>query len=1068
MWYNIETKARKNNKNMQKKSLAFFLGMVPFCAMAETIDVGPGAVYDMNSALNAVNNSYVFTGGSGLFVNGGISVANSFYVGVDAPIGLADGYVYAETGIDNPYTVSAVGNISIDQGLEIAEGYNLLLNGVGGNGVAFFAGNIEATGELTFNNMGAVNVNQFVATGTGNVGINARSWQSDVFQMNNSKNVTLNLGTGIMSVTGYIENQSNGALSIAASSITAAGIESGDNGGNVSLNLTGNLNLTGGDSSTASLIIKGDFNAMVTGATTFAHGVYLAPTTDVFRLTTGTLALNERIDSFYMNNLDTFYLNVTGGNVDAGTNAIVNGSLNSNANMQLTGQNIIASSISNSAMLGLNTSGTLNIANYITNVAGIMGIDAGTISVPVVNVNGGVVNIAGNFSGLEELHVIGNLYQNTNTGTAAGSINFNGSGYTLVANSVDVGGIIQTNDSFVLQTDDLVVGANGIDVHNFTIKNISETGATVTVGGDVSGGLKLNGVGAVSVDGDYTFDDNSLLLAIINAESADYSYWATVTYDAETPLITNNSASAEPIITVSGQVINNISTTLNAPTETPLQPSQIGIVLTQTVDQGTAIWLMHADGGFTTEFSKLNISFCNADGSICTDYLDAFDTYNGTDDDLPIYLVTRNKDVYVVFDDRFADPIGLFKLQPVVGIARHHTKGEYQSAGALDNLIETLLAADGRAYDSSTPLIVVKDLFDGTVLKNVSNQLYNRMHDYARRGDAKVVKNFSRLFQLREANQITNDIAMNRYSEFREMSDMFIDEAIWNRNHRLNKLWIRGDYSTFTNDMETMRSEGHRLGIAFGYDWQSSNTLILGWTGHMSFINNHGTDDIDLGYGRRNTETGRVETDVDSTGFGAGGYFMKTLNNKARLYGDLMLDVNMIDVKRSQTWVDDISGEAYSYGIMGELGLIHDWLNQYIIGNLYARTGYNFGFDMTEEIDGSDYMKLKFKGHTVFTPGYSLTAQKRIYPSAWFEFRPYATVGIEYDLLGAPDTMEYKFALANSWTEYDTSIDPLWVSGGAGVEFLSVTGLHFGLGYRYTYNDAMQIHKLHLSAKYRF
>ena len=1037
---------------MQKKVLAFFLGMVPFCAMADTI-VGD---------LNAVGASYVFASGDGLDISGGISVANSFYVGINAPTGLGDGYVYAETGIGNPYTVSAAGNIFIGQGLEIADGYNLILNGVGANGVAFTAGNIEATGGLTFNNIGDIQVDQFVATGTGNVSINAQSWQSDVFQMDDSKNVTINLGTGEMSVTGSIENQSTGQLTINAGKLTAASIENADNSGYLLLDVQ-SLHLTG------ALINKGNFNATVKGETNIAGGVNKdsMPLTNGFRLVTGTLNLGMGLDSFYMNNLSLFYLKVTGGNVDAGAYAIVNGTENSSANMQLIGQNIIANSVSNSATLGLNTTGTLDIANHITNSAGTMDIVANTISVPVVNVNDGLVNVTGTFSGLDELNVVGNIYQNTGTGISAGSINFNGSNYALSANSVDVGGIIQTNssDSFVLQTDNLIVDTNGVSVHDFTVENISATGTDIVIAGDVSGGLKLKGLGSMSIDGDYTFDDNSLLLAIINAESADYSYWATVTYDAETPLITNNSASAEPMITVSGQVINNISTTLNAPTGTPLQPSQIGIVLTQTVSQGSAIWLMHADNGFTTEFSKLNISFCNDDGSICMDYLDAFDEYNGGDDDLPIYLVTRDDDVYVVFDEHFADPVGLFKLQPVVG-STNHTKGEYQSAGALDDLIEARLDANGFTYDS--PLIVVRELFDGTALENVSNQLYNRMYDYSRRGDAKVIKNFSRLFQLREANQITNDIAMNRYSEFREMSDMFIDEAIWNRNHRLNKLWIRGDYSMFTNDMDNMRSDGHRLGIAFGYDWQSSNTIILGWTGHMSFINNHGTDDIDLGYGRRNTDTGRVETDVNETGFGAGGYFMKTLNNKARLYGDLMLDFNIIDVERSQTWVNDISGDAFSYGLMGELGLIHDWLNQYIIGNLYTRAGYNFGFDMTEKVDDADYMKLKFNGHAVFTPGYSLTAQKRIYPSAWFEFRPYATIGVEYDLLGAPDTMKYKFALAHSWTEYDTAIDPLWVSGGAGVEFLSVTGIHVGLGYRYTYNDAMQIHKLHLSAKYRF
>ena len=1068
MWYNIETKARKNNNNMQKKLLAFCLGMLPFCAVAETIiNVESGVIYEeLPGALLATNDTFVFTGGAGFTINGGIVATHSFYVGTDYTTGGPDGYIYAESAINTPYYVSASGNVSIGDSLDIATGKALVLNGVGANGINFTADHIEAAGSLEFNNIGAVNVSEFIAVGAGTVGINAKSWQSDVFQMLNNgaeaKTVEIDLGrTGAMTVTGGIENQSTGGLSIYAGALNAATIENGDASGEISLDLQ-SLHLTG------ALITKGNFDATVSGATRLDGGVDLSSmgATNGFSLQTGTLTLGTGIDSFYNNNLTEFIVKVTGGNIVA--NTIANGTSNANADMQLTGQNIFANEVLNMASLSLNTVGTLGVDDNITNAAGTMVINANTIDVPVVNVNGGAVNITGAFANLDTLNAVGNIYQNTAvTAMTDGSINFNGSNYTLTANSVDVGGIIQTSDTFMLQTDNLVVDTNGVNVNDFEITNISESGVNIDITGNVSGGLKIRGLELMTINGDYTFDDNSMLLAIINQESADYSYWATVTYDSEEPLITNNSASAEPLISVSGQIINNMSTTLAAPLGGELQPSQMGIVLNQIVHQGTAVWLMHADNGITSEFAKLNISFCNADGSICMDYLDAFDTYNGTDDDLPIYLVTRDDNVYVVFDDHFADPIGLFKLQPVVG-SINHTNGVYQSAGALDDLIETLLDADGFAYDSSTPLIVIRDLFDGTALENVSNELYNRMHDYSRRGNAKVIKNFSRLFQLREANQITNNIAMNRYSEFRDMSDMFIDEAIWNRNHRLNKLWVKGDYSMFSNDLDDMRSEGHRFSLAFGYDWQSSLTLILGWTGHLSVTNNHGTDDIDLSYGRRNTERGRVETDVDNTAFGLGGYFMKTLSNKARFYGDLMLDFNMIDVERKQTWVGDISGDAFAYGIMAEFGLIHDWLNQYIIGNLYARTGYNFGFDMTEKIDGDDYMKLKFNGHAVFTPGYSLTAQKRIYPSAWFEIRPYATVGIEYDLLGAPDEMKYKFALANSWTEYDTSIDPLWVSGGAGVEFLSVTGIHVGLGYRYTYNDNMQIHKIHASAKYRF
>ncbi|MBO4746173.1 MAG: hypothetical protein J5613_03860, partial [Alphaproteobacteria bacterium] len=236
--------------------------------------------------LNAVGASYVFASGDGLDISGGISVANSFYVGINAPTGLGDGYVYSETGIGNPYTVSAAGNIFIGQGLEIADGYNLILNGVGANGVAFTAGNIEATGGLTFNNIGDIQVDQFVATGTGNVSINAQSWRSDVFQMDDSKNVTINLGTGEMSVTGSIENQSTGQLTINAGKLTAASIENADNSGYLLLDVQ-SLHLTG------ALINKGNFNATVKGETNIAGGVNKdsMPLTNGFRLVTGTLNL---------------------------------------------------------------------------------------------------------------------------------------------------------------------------------------------------------------------------------------------------------------------------------------------------------------------------------------------------------------------------------------------------------------------------------------------------------------------------------------------------------------------------------------------------------------------------------------------------------------------------------------------------------------------------------------------------------------------------------------------------------------------------------------------------------
>ncbi len=660
--------------------------------------------------------------------------------------------------------------------------------------------------------------------------------------------------------------------------------------------------------------------------------------------------------------------------------------------------------------------------------------------------NGARVNFNRDMINAPVFSAAGDLVQNISGAALDGTANMMSNNFTLNSNTVTVGG--------------------DIDVDNFTIANLNaDNGVNINVAGNVSGGLDIMGVEYMNVGGDYIFDGASKVLAIANSSST-HDYWTDVDFSGADPLINPLSGGETALITVSGNLISqtNGANMSNSPAD--LADGQFGIVLRQAVTESSALWLATANE-ITGAFNKLSVGFCNADGTHCVNYLDAFSNYNNTDENLPVYLVTVDNNLYVVFDNRFSDPIGLFKLQPVVGATDGHTLGEWQSAGALDDVIEAALNNLGYDYETAV-LPVVESLFDGTPLENVDSELYARMYDYSQNGNGNVIRAFSRLFQLREANQIADSLALNTHTNFRDMSDRFIDEAIWNRNRRLNKLWVDGSYGMFTNDFDDIDGDGNRFSLSFGYDWQANNTLVLGWMVHGSYTDANVVDDIDLGYGDTGSIAGRMESNMTNLSVGGGLYFLNTLSNKMRLYGDAMVDVNMIDVERNQTWVDTIKGDATSFGVVAELGLIHDWLNQYIIGNAYVRGGYNFGFNMTEQVGDTDYMKLEFDGHPILTPGYSLTAQKRVYPSAWFEFRPYATVGIEYDLLASPDTMQYKFAMANKWTDYDIEIDPLWANAGAGIEFLWVNGLHIGLGYRYQYNAEVQMHKVQASMKYRF
>ncbi|MBO7509326.1 MAG: hypothetical protein J6T57_03570 [Alphaproteobacteria bacterium] len=1066
---------------MLKRFLPFLCCAVPAVAGAQvfSFDVNPGVIYSLNAPLNATTtDSYVFNGGAGVSIKGAMDVLHSVYVGTDAPDPVSIGYVYAMPS-ETLYSITTTGAITIGGSLNIATSNNLTIGGVSA-AVGMNIGAIEAAGGLTISNAGAITLGQFVATGSGNVQINAASlyMQSSAFQVLDSKNVVVSLGGGVFNAAGRaVENQSTGSLQITAGNFTSGTLVNGSTGGVLDLNLA-SLTVTGGDSTTnASVVNKGTFIATVAGETNLAHGFDLESmgANATFSLTTGTLVLGDRIEAFFSNNSKSRIVNVTAGGLDAGTFGIVNGTTNSDAIMQLVALNdISAASITNYGDLQLTTNGNINLGGGIVS-GGILNLSALNINTTDITVSGGATYITGVLSDLTSFYAAGNLYQNAASGVVAnGAVNLQSAGYTLTSNTVSVAGIVQSNatDSMIINTNDLMVGANGIVGHDISVSNLNNpTGVDVTVsGGGVSGGVDFIGLRSMNIGGDYIFDEDSRLLAIINPEADGYDYWATAHFYGDEPgddpfgVIINNSSSAEPLISISGQLINNLDETLPTPNNSPLLDSQIGIVLYQPVDQGSAIWLMHANGGITNEFSNLNVSFCNADGTICLNYLDAFDDMNDQGEGLPIYLVTRDDDVYIVFDDRFIRPAGMFKLQPIVA-KTNYTNGEYQSAGALDNLIEAQLNVNG--FDYSAPLTVVHTIFEGTVFDVMAEPLYEHMYDYAHSGHAQVIERFSRLFQPTELVQMAGALAMNTHFTFNDMADRFVDEVIWNRNRRLNKLWIDGNYTSFTQKIEDMKADGERVSVALGYDWQASKHWIWGWTGHASYSNNENVDDIDLST-RRVREFGRTETTVKNTSVGGGVYFLNLLSNKARWYGELMFDMNSFDITRHQTWFGEITGDTKTYSVTAEFGLIHDWLNQYIIGNLYLRGGYGFGFDMTEHVWGRDYANMKSDGYGMLTPGYSLTAQKRIYPSVWFELRPYATIGLEYDLLGVMDGTRYKYSNAIAWTDYDTEVDPLWASVGAGVEILSVTGIHVGIGYHYQYNPNVQAHKIHLSGKYRF
>ncbi|MBQ0013220.1 MAG: hypothetical protein KBS86_01450 [Proteobacteria bacterium] len=650
--------------------------------------------------------------------------------------------------------------------------------------------------------------------------------------------------------------------------------------------------------------------------------------------------------------------------------------------------------------------------------------------------------------------ISGVMYQNKDEILDNTYMNIISDNYTFTAGNFESGGIYQDSGKMWVDSGNVIIAGDVIAHGDELILGSDEQFLMAAVDGSVSGNIHFKDLQRLYVGQKFVFGNNSVVEAMIlpNREMSG-SYWAHV--DSEGKMV--NADDGMPLIAVGQNFVFDFGDGL-------LDDNQIHLTMFDIADTDEAIWLVSALNGIKNldgTISNFVVKYCNADGSICVDYPDVG------------YLVRRNMDIDNVFHDLYLtfDPsLGLgyvHKIQPFVDVVPGHTDSAYFAAGAIDDLIAHQLEAKG--FYNKTPIEVLPRIFANTKMYDMASALADRMAVFTDSRDEHIYESFSRLFEARDAEQLLGNIALNEHTYFRNFEDRMIDEFLWNRNRNLNKAWLDVDYGLFTQKTsEDVDADGNRFGISAGFDWQQAKSLILGLTAHFNHLKSDANDTFNVGYLPSEEINGFVDTSVTDNNFGLGAYLMQNLGQGARLYGNAFMDLHVLDVDRKQNYVSDISGDGIAFSVISEWGLLHDWLNQYITGNLYARVGYNTGFNITEKTAGADYMDLKSGGYGILTPGYTLTAQKRIYPSSWFQIRPYVSVGAEYDVLGVPDQIKYKFAVVDNWTDYDVDINPLWINGGLGVELVSATGLQVGLDYRYQHNSDIQLHNFKLSGSYRF
>ncbi len=989
------------------------------------------------------------------------------------------------------FDVVAVGDVTVggtitNSGTVSLSGQNINTQGVINSGSADFVAEVISAGNL--NNTGVLKIT--AQTGAVNAG-----------NIITSDALVIDAATQILAGT---VTHTGGSMSLVANTAQLQGLQIGDAVGTVAeINIddfivlgntavsgdfiqgagtSGMLNFVGDTFKTSGLNIGGDVVVM-SGQTMYDVGANLVVSGDVNVSAGGALynVVNDaRITGDVTVQADTAVAILSGGAVRAGnlTNA--------------GGADFVAKN-------------GIQFAN-VTNNAGTLTIDSGRGAIDADDfvVNSGNVVIDGTQANLSGAMNAGILYQGFGGTLASRDVSLLADKYEISAAAINLSGINQQGQLVINSSDVFVDG----DIVANDLRFIAQLGdgwndenpqlawQSVDITGNVSGGVDFIGLGKMQIGGNYVFDANSVINAAIlpyatGAGSSDINYWATVSLAQDNTLgdITN-AADGRALIEIADKFIGgtqyDAGSLLPDNSAVALGNGQIGIDLFNVIDQGTAIWLVHAEKGVENfgqleQLRNLDVKFCNADGSLCYNYLESLRVkndvdLNATDEDLPAYISVRDSDgdgvadsLYVVFDPRFGGPVLLenLKIQPIVGREPDHTNGEFVAAGALDDLL--IGQAHDRLFLNGAPLEIVPIIFAGTNMEEMANELYNRMEYYVENSDGKGLARFSRLFQVRELEQIAGAVALNEHTTSRSFEDRMFDEFIWNRNRQLKKAWLDMDYGMFYQNIDDGKhTDGNRFSIAGGFDWQETNTLVLGLAGRVSHTSSKAGDTMDLGYLPGQSIAGNVKLDVADTNIGFGGYLMKTLGEKVRLYGNGFIDFHFFDVKRDQNFVAPIDGDGSAFSVVSEWGVMHDILNQYIVGNLYARLGYNFGFDIKEKVLGDDYMQLSSDGYFMLTPGYSLVAQKRIYPSAWFQIRPYASIGVEYDVLGMPDFAEYKFAPSEQFTRYDININPLWANIGGGVEILSARGIQFGLDYRYQYNADIQLHNIKVSGSYRF
>jgi len=605
---------------------------------------------------------------------------------------------------------------------------------------------------------------------------------------------------------------------------------------------------------------------------------------------------------------------------------------------------------------------------------------------------------------------------------------------------------------------------------------------SLDVGGSIFGGTNFISVGRMNVAGDYHFSNRSVLdvMATPDANLDGFSFWADVKKDAGGN-VTIDTTDAIAIVSVGGQFVTNLTAVPGSN-----QPRQIGVTIFDTIapeDDSIALWLLYAEKGVLNNgflSRELSVMLCNATGTRCFDYMTAAgnstqayireDAVNGKD---------YNNALFVVFDHSLGGPIRLNsnRFQPPVRTVTTDDSVIW-SANSIDNFAAGSVRR-AKFIGANLPIDALIAANKDTIFEGLSNAIYDRMETFATSGGGtKGAADYERLSYAwvpTEAGQFANLVTNAERMVQSSLQKRMMDESLWRRNRVRTKFWIDGEYSLLNmNNIDGDKDiTGDMTSVMAGYDVQISQDTIFGITGGLTMGNLKESQALDLSYGS-NVIMGGRDAMVNTTMINIGGYMLSKMGESSTFYASGGLYSHTLNIDKTFDMgvknqnIGSISGDGNSSSFGGEIGVIHAISGQYLTGNLSARFLQSNGFSFTETINGEEFMNIKQEGYTVFAPGYSLMAQRRMYLHPSFIMRPYLSVGAEYQVMAMGEMIQYKYASADLWSEYRTDVDPLWVTAKGGFEFLSISGLQFGIGLAYHYNSMISVQSVNFGTSMRF